>query len=95
MLHRLLLSFALVIVAPAALAADAHRFFGSWRVDVSKLPVPEPPASVTITWAAAGGGRLKMNVDIVDRRGAKSHAEATVALDGSPARAVGSRSPEL
>jgi hypothetical protein len=92
MLHRLLstLSIALLIVAPAAIAADAHRFFGSWQVDVSKLPIPEPPASVTITWADAGGGKLKMNVDIVDRRGAKSHAEATIPLDGSPTRAVGS-----
>jgi hypothetical protein len=31
-----------------------------------------------------------MNVDIVDRRGTKTHAEATIALDGSPARAAGS-----
>jgi hypothetical protein len=92
MLHRLLstLSVALLVVAPAALAADAHRFFGSWQVDVSKLPIPEPPASVTITWSDAGGGKLKMNVDIVDRRGVKSHAEATIPLDGSPTRAVGS-----
>jgi hypothetical protein len=92
MSHRLVsaLSVALLIVAPAAVAADAHRFFGSWQVDVSKLPIPEPPASVTITWESAGGGKLKMNVDIVDRSGAKSHAEATIALDGTPARAVGS-----
>jgi hypothetical protein len=92
MLRRLLLALALatLLVAPTAFAADAHRFFGSWQVDVSKLPVPEPPASVTITWADAGSGKLKMNVDIVDRRGVKSHAEATITLDGSPSRAVGS-----
>jgi len=84
------LSVAVLLVAPAVMAADLHRFFGSWQVDVSKLPVPEPPASVTITWADGGGGKLKMSVDIVDRRGMKSHAEATIALDGSPSRAVGS-----
>lgn len=84
------LALAMLSVSPTVLAADAHRFFGSWQVDVSRLPVPEPPASVTITWADAGGGALKMSVEIVDRRGMKSHAEATVALDGSPARAVGS-----
>lgn len=92
MLHRLLSasSFVLLIVAPAAIAADAHLFLGSWQVDVSKLQIPEPPASVTITWEGAGGGKLKMNVDIVSRSGAKSHSEATIALDGTPARAVGS-----
>jgi hypothetical protein len=84
------LGLALLSVAPVTFAADAQRFLGSWQVDVSKLPVPDPPASVTITWADAGSGKLKMSVDIVDRRGMKSHAEATVALDGSPSRAVGS-----
>jgi hypothetical protein len=82
--------FFLLTIAPTAFAADAQHFFGAWQVDVSKLPVPDPPASVTISWSDAGGGKLRMSVDIVDRRGKTSHAEGTFSLDGSPSRAVGS-----
>ena len=84
------LGFIAILFAPSAFLAGAQHFLGSWKVDVSKLPVPEPPASVTIRWENAEDGRLKMNVDIVDRRGALTHAESTFALDGTPARAVGS-----
>ena len=80
----------LILWAPAALTADAHLFFGSWQVDVSKLSTPDPPAGVTITWSDAGSGKVKMSVDIKDRRGAMSHAEGTFVPDGSPSRAVGS-----
>ena len=84
------LFLALLLWAPAALAADAHLFFGSWQVDVSKLATPDPPAGVTITWSDAGGGKVMMSVDIKDRSGAISHAEGTFVPDGSPFRAVGS-----
>jgi hypothetical protein len=91
---RHLLSAATAIIVllatPCAFAADTKQFLGSWQVDVSKLPVPDPPASVTITWDDAGSGRMKMSVDIVDRRGMKSHAEGVFALDGTPSRAIGS-----
>ena len=80
----------LLLWAPAGFTADMGLFFGSWHVDVSKLSIPDPPASVTITWADAGGGKVMMSVDIVDRRGEKSHGEGTFALDGSPSRATGS-----
>jgi hypothetical protein len=72
------------------MAQTAQPFLGAWTVDVSKLPVPEPPASVTIRWTDAGAGKLTMSVDIVDRRGVKTHADSTFTLDGTPARAVGS-----
>jgi hypothetical protein len=92
MLRNLLSAFVAtsLLIGPSALAADASHFFGSWQVDVSKLPIPDPPASVTITWADAGDGKVRMSVDIVDRRAVKTHAEGVFTPDGSPARAVGS-----
>lgn len=91
-MHRIasIAVLALVCFAQGAWAADPHRFHGAWQVDVSQLPVPEPPASVTITWEDAGAGKLKMSVDVVDKRGQRSHAESLLALDGSASRAVGS-----
>jgi len=80
----------LLLCAQSAYSADAHLFYGSWQVDVSKLATPDPPASVTISWSDAGGGKVRMTVDIVDKQGAKSHAEGAFTLDGSPARAAGS-----
>ena len=84
------LSVVWILWSPSALSADAQAFFGSWQVDVTKLPIPEPPASVTITWSDAGGGKVSMSVDILDRQGVKTHADSTFALDGSPTRAAGS-----
>jgi len=84
------LLLSLLLWQSSALSADAHLFFGSWQVDVAKLSTPNPPASVTITWADAGDGRVKMSLDILDSRGTKSHQESIFALDGSPSRVAGS-----
>jgi hypothetical protein len=85
-MSRLIVALALLLISlvgtPAALAAEPS-ILGTWQVDVSRLPVPEPPKSVTIVLAEAGDDRIRMTVDIVSRDGATSHAEATFTPDGS------------
>jgi len=92
MIRGLLLALVVapLLSASPVFAADARHFFGSWQVDVSKLPIPDPPASVTITWADGGSGKVRMTVDIVDRRDVKTHAESVFTPDGTPSKAVGS-----
>jgi hypothetical protein len=92
MQHRVAATTCLLLLLFSATTsgADARPFFGAWNVDVTRLPIPEPPASVTITWADAGGGRVKMSVDILDRKGVATHAESTFPLDGTATRAEGS-----
>ena len=63
---------------------------GKWSVDASKLTMPNPPKSVTITLADVGGGRYKMSVDIVDYQGKASHGEGLFKPDGTASPATGS-----
>jgi hypothetical protein len=79
--------------APAlARSSNASPLIGSWAVDVSRLPIPPEarPQRVTFTFSDAGNGKWATQVDIVDAAGAKSHAEGTAALDGTPAPVKGS-----
>jgi hypothetical protein len=71
-------------------AAEKHLLIGTWKVDASKLPTPNPPKSVTIVLADAGGGKYKMSVDIVDHEGKASHGEGIFKPDGTASRASGS-----
>jgi hypothetical protein len=79
----------LLISMVPAFAAPGHLLLGTWRIEVSKLTMPNPPQSVTIMWADAGGGRYKMSVDIVDHDGSKRYGRTTFKPDGSPFPAVG------
>jgi|SRR5580658_3544704 hypothetical protein len=75
----------LVIPTIPAFADQASLPLGTWKVDVSKLPMQNPPDSVTIVLKNAAGGRYRMIVDIVDHGGGKRHADTTF----TPAPAVG------
>jgi hypothetical protein len=72
------------------LAAEKHLLVGTWTVDASKLTTPNPPKSVTIVLADAGGGKYKMSVDIVDHDGKASHGEGIFKPDGTASPATGS-----
>lgn len=78
-----------LIQGTAALAASpaASPLLGRWAVDTARLPLaPQArPKSVTFTFADAGGGKWKTEVDIVDAGGVQIHSVATSALDGSSA----------
>lgn len=75
----------------------ASPLIGSWAVDVSRLPIPPQarPKSVTITFAATGGGAWTTHVDIVDAGGAESQAAGTATLDGKPTPVTGSAEADM
>jgi hypothetical protein len=79
-----------LVASTPAFSGDKHLLLGAWSVDVSKLQQPDPPRSVTIVLAEAGGGVYKMSVDIVSKNGEKSHAEGIFKPDGSASAAQGS-----
>ncbi|HUN75521.1 MAG TPA: hypothetical protein VMU40_13485 [Steroidobacteraceae bacterium] len=68
---------ALLMCGVPAFADPAHLLTGTWKVDVSKLTIPNTPRSVTLALAHVGGDRYKMTVDI------------TFDPDGTPSPAVG------
>jgi hypothetical protein len=71
---RLSLLLLLLTAAMPSMPAEKHLLLGTWMVDVSKLTQPDPPASVTMMLAEAGGGEYSMSIDIVARDGARMHA---------------------
>ncbi len=90
-------SLAVILLAMAAIAAIPQSGFaeeakpsatlaGAWAVDTTKLPMPPAarPKSVTITFSAEGGARLRTRVEVVDPTGARLEAEGVTPLDGSP-----------
>jgi hypothetical protein len=66
-------------------AGDKHLLLGTWNVDVSKLEQTDPPASVTMVLADAGGGSYSLSFDIVTRDGQHIHTggNKTFKPDGS------------
>jgi hypothetical protein len=84
----------LLIAVMPAFAGEKHLLLGTWSVDVSKLDAPNPPASVTMVFAEAGGGSYLLSFDIVTRDGRNIHAGSSVFKpDGS--LVSGSNSPEV
>src|SRR6185295_9879646 len=89
-LRFLSLSVSMFVFGTLAFAGEQHLLLGTWSVDVSRLKVPEPPRSVTITLAKADAGAYRMTVDIVNSDGTKSHGESKFMPDGTAAQADGS-----
>jgi hypothetical protein len=80
----LVLVMLISMLTPAS-ADEKHLLLGTWNVDVSKLEQADPPASVTMVFADAGGGRYSLSFDIVTRDGQHIHAgnNSTFKPDGS------------
>ena len=94
-MRRALAQSALVLIASGvfaqlAYAAAPTQLLGRWAVDVSKLPVPTPPKSVTLTLSDLGDGSLRMEIDTIGTDDSKAHAEATFKMDGTLAKVQGS-----
>lgn len=72
----------------------ASPLLGSWKVDVSRLPVPPEarPKSVTITFSDVGRGKWSTHVDIYGGDGSQRHMVSSYALDGTAAPIQGDTS---
>ena len=86
----LILTAAVAIQPNWSHAAEPSPFLGAWQVDVSKLPVPQPPKSVTLKVSDVGKETWRIDIDTVSQDGAVIHADARFRLDGSPAKVSGS-----
>lgn len=75
--------FTLLIATSPSFAGEHHLLLGTWKVDVSKLNTPDPPASVTMVLAEAGSGSFTMTIDIVTRDGKTIHNGGEFKPDGS------------
>ena len=84
-----ILSAVLLAVSPS-FAGEKHLLLGTWKVDVSKLDTPDPPASVTMVLAEAGSGSFAMTIDIVTRDGKTIHTGGNFKPDGSLNAVTGS-----
>lgn len=71
---RVSLLLMLLTASMPSMSGEKHLLLGTWMVDVSKLTQADPPTSVTMMLADAGGGEYSMTIDIVARDGAKMHA---------------------
>jgi hypothetical protein len=84
-----------VMAVTPAFAAEKHQLLGTWTVDVSKLTTPDPPASVTMVLAEAGGGDYTMTIDIVTRDGARLHSGGTFTPGGGTVAVQGSNELDI
>jgi hypothetical protein len=82
----LLASAVFSLSALAAGPTTSAALFGSWSVDVDRLPMPaaQRPKSVTITFTDEGAARLGMTVEVVDPSGGRLEAVGVTPLDGTP-----------
>jgi hypothetical protein len=89
----ILLFAAAIQTAPATAQTSASPLFGTWAVDVSRLPMPPEarPKSVTFTFRDAGAGKWTTNVDIVGGDGSERHMATTYAPDGTPSPIEGDK----
>jgi hypothetical protein len=72
----LILTAAVAIQPNWSHAAEPSPFLGAWQVDVSKLPVPQPPKSVTLKVSDVGKETWRIDIDTVSQDGAVIHADA-------------------
>lgn len=83
----ILLAYSILVVP--AFAAAKSPLAGTWTLDLSRFPVPNPPRRVTMTLEESAGGKYKMIVDITDRDGSRRHGTSIFQLDGTPAATTG------
>ena len=62
---------------------------GSWSLDTSRIPEPERPQRVTMTFRASQDEKWTTLVEIVAPDGSSRHSESTAALDGVPVPITG------
>ncbi len=77
------------MIIQGALAVEptaAASVVGAWAVDTTQLPVPAEarPKSVTITFRAEPGNRLRTSVEVTGPTGSPMEAYGVTPLDGSP-----------
>lgn len=81
-----LASAAFTLSALAAGPTASAALFGSWSVDIGRLPMPaaQRPKSVTISFTDEGAARLGTRVAVVDPSGGRLEAAGVTPLDGTP-----------
>lgn len=65
-------------------ASSQSPLFGSWSLDVGRIPAAERPQRVTMVFSASPDRTWTTQVEIVEPDGTTRHAESTAALDGVP-----------
>ncbi len=75
--------------APAA-QAEGSLLLGTRHVDVTKLPVPQPPKGGTLNLTQVVPGEMKMTIDVTNTDGTVIHSESTFKTDGSASPVQGS-----
>jgi hypothetical protein len=75
--------------APAE-QVEGSLLLGTWHVDVTKLPVPQPPKGVTLTLTQVAQGEIRMTIDVSNHDGTVVHSESTFKTDGSASPVQGS-----
>ncbi len=88
-----LLLASLALSAPA-LSAEQHLLLDTWSVDVSTVRQPNPPKSVTLTLTDAADGNYRIKVDIEGTDGTVMHAASTFKPGGLATKVQGS-SPDV
>jgi hypothetical protein len=88
--HNLFMALFLCASSLTSVSAEKHALLGTWKVDLTKLQLPNPPKSVMLTLEEAAEGAYRMTVVIEAPDGTKSTAEGTVKPDGSATQVTGS-----
>lgn len=91
-LTRALLVTLLLAWSSAGTAEPAATpIFGTWDVDISKLPMPPEarPKSVVIRFQPIAPGRLSTQVRVTTADGSIMASESVTDLSGTPAKATG------
>ena len=87
-----LIAILLLVCGPVGSAKPAASpIFGTWDVDVSKLPMPPDarPRQVEISFRPAQPGRVSTQVRVTTADGSVMASESITDLSGTPAKASG------